>query len=38
MDVLTTSAHGAADVVGTGDGRWLPHVIDSTWSQAHASY
>ena len=39
MDVLTTSAHdyGLMWIEQTADGRWLPHVIDSTWSQAHAS-
>ena len=39
MDVLTTSAHdyGLMWFEQTADGRWLPHVIDSTWSQAHAS-
>ena len=39
MDVLTTSAHdyGLMWFEQSDDGRWLPHVIDSTWSQAHAS-
>ena len=39
MDMLTTSAHdyGLMWFEQTADGRWLPHVIDSTWSQAHAS-
>ena len=39
MDILTTSAHdyGLMWFEQTADGRWLPHVIDSTWSQAHAS-
>src|ERR1035438_3719420 len=35
-DVLTTCAHdyGLMWFEQTADGRWLPHVIDSTWSQA----
>ena len=39
MDVLSTSAHdyGLMWFEQSNDGRWLPHVIDSTWSQAHAS-
>ena len=39
MDILTTSAHdyGLMWFEQTVEGRWLPHVIDSTWSQAHAS-
>ena len=39
MDMLTTSAHdyGLSWFEQTAEGRWLPHAIDNTWSQAHAS-
>jgi hypothetical protein len=39
MDMLSTSAHdyGLSWFEQTADGRWLQHVIDNTWSQAHAS-
>jgi hypothetical protein len=38
-DILTTMAHnyGVCWYEQTADGRWLQHVIDNTWSQAHAS-
>jgi hypothetical protein len=38
-DILTTSAHdyGVCWFEQTADGHWLPHTIDNTWSQAHAS-
>lgn len=38
-DVLTTSAHdyGVWWFEQTATGAWTPHVIDNTWSQAHAS-
>ena len=38
-DLLTTMAHdyGIAWYEQTADGKWLQHVIDNTWSQAHAA-
>jgi hypothetical protein len=38
-DMLTGMAHdyGVAWYEQTADGRWVQHVIDSSWSQAHAS-
>ena len=38
-DLLTGMAHdyGIAWYEQTADGQWIQHVIDSTWSQAHAS-
>ncbi|WP_213804440.1 VCBS repeat-containing protein [Granulicella sp. dw_53] len=38
-DLLTGMAHdyGLAWYEQTADGRWIQHVIDSSWSQAHAS-
>ena len=38
-DILTTMAHnyGVCWFEQTADGRWVQHVIDNTWSQAHAS-
>lgn len=38
-DMLTTMAHdyGLAWYEQTADGKWIQHVIDSSWSQAHAS-
>jgi hypothetical protein len=38
-DMLTGMAHdyGLAWYEQTPDGRWIQHVIDSSWSQAHAS-
>ena len=38
-DMLTGMAHdyGIAWYKQTADGRWIQHVIDSSWSQAHAS-
>lgn len=38
-DLLTGMAHdyGLAWYEQTADGRWVQHVIDSSWSQAHAS-
>jgi hypothetical protein len=38
-DLLTGMAHdyGIAWYEQTADGRWLQHVIDSSWSQTHAS-
>jgi hypothetical protein len=38
-DVLTTMAHnyGLCWFEQTADGKWTQHVIDNTWSQAHAS-
>lgn len=38
-DVLTTMAHsyGIVWYEQTADGQWIQHVIDNTWSQAHAS-
>jgi hypothetical protein len=39
QDVLTTMAHdyGICWYEQTAGGRWTQHVIDSTWSQSHAS-
>ncbi len=39
MDLLTGMAHeyGIAWYEQTADGQWVQHVIDSSWSQAHAS-
>ena len=39
MDVLTSCAHdyGLMWFEQTAAGAWLPHAIDSTWSQAHAT-
>jgi len=39
MDMLTGMAHdyGLAWYEQTEDGHWTQHVIDNTWSQAHAS-
>lgn len=39
MDMLTGMAHdyGLAWYEQTADGHWIQHVIDNTWSQAHAS-
>lgn len=38
-DLLTGMAHdyGSAWYEQTADGQWIQHVIDNTWSQAHAS-
>ncbi|HEY9139069.1 MAG TPA: VCBS repeat-containing protein [Terriglobus sp.] len=38
-DLLTGMAHdyGLAWYEQTADGRWVQHVIDNSWSQAHAS-
>jgi hypothetical protein len=38
-DMLTGMAHdyGLAWYEQTADGKWVQHVIDSSWSQAHAS-
>ncbi len=38
-DVLTTMAHdyGICWYEQTADGQWTQHVIDSSWSQSHAS-
>ncbi len=38
-DMLTGMAHdyGLAWYEQTADGHWIQHVIDNTWSQAHAS-
>ena len=38
-DLLTGMAHdyGLAWYEQTADGKWIQHVIDNTWSQAHAS-
>jgi hypothetical protein len=38
-DLLTTMAHdyGLAWYEHTSDDQWIQHVIDSSWSQAHAS-
>ncbi len=38
-DMLTGMAHdyGVAWYEQTADGHWIQHVIDSSWSQAHAS-
>jgi hypothetical protein len=38
-DLLTGMAHdyGIAWYEQTADGKWIQHVIDNTWSQAHAS-
>jgi hypothetical protein len=38
-DLLTGMAHdyGIAWYEQTADGQWIQHVIDSSWSQAHAS-
>jgi len=38
-DLLTTMAHdyGIAWYEQTADGQWIQHVIDNTWSQAHAA-
>ena len=38
-DILTTMAHnyGVCWFEQTADGQWAQHVIDSSWSQAHAS-
>jgi hypothetical protein len=38
-DIVTTSAHdyGVWWFEQTAAGGWTPHVIDNTWSQAHAS-
>ena len=38
-DMLTTMAHdyGLAWYEQTADGKWVQHVIDISWSQAHAS-
>ncbi len=38
-DMLTTMAHdyGLAWYEQTADGKWVQHVIDNSWSQAHAS-
>jgi hypothetical protein len=38
-DVLTTMAHnyGVCWFEQAADGQWIQHVIDDTWSQAHAS-
>lgn len=38
-DLLTTMAHdyGIVWYEQTADGRWLQHLIDNTWSQAHAA-
>lgn len=38
-DLLTGMAHdyGVAWYEQTADGKWVQHVIDSSWSQAHAS-
>jgi hypothetical protein len=38
-DLLTGMAHdyGLAWYEQTADGQWIQHIIDNTWSQAHAS-
>jgi hypothetical protein len=38
-DLLTGMAHdyGIAWYEQTADGQWIQHIIDNTWSQAHAS-
>ncbi len=38
-DMLTGMAHdyGIAWYEQTADGKWIQHIIDNTWSQAHAS-
>jgi len=38
-DLLTTMAHdyGILWYEQTADGQWLQHIIDNTWSQAHAA-
>jgi FG-GAP-like repeat len=38
-DILTTMAHsyGVTWFEQTGDGSWLPRVIDNTWANAHSS-
>jgi hypothetical protein len=38
-DLLTTMAHdyGILWYENAADGRWIQHVIDNTWSQAHAA-
>jgi len=38
-DLLTTMAHdyGIAWYEQTADGKWIQHIIDNTWSQAHAA-
>jgi hypothetical protein len=38
-DILTTMAHdyGILWIENLGDGHWAQHVIDNTWSQAHAA-
>ena len=38
-DILTSMAHdyGICWFKNTADGKWTQHVIDNSWSQAHAS-
>jgi hypothetical protein len=38
-DLLTTMAHdyGIQWYEQTADGKWIQHIIDNTWSQAHAA-
>jgi len=38
-DMLTTMAHdyGIAWYEQTANGQWIQHIIDNTWSQAHAA-
>ncbi len=38
-DLLTTFAHdyGLVWFENAGDNKWIEHIIDNTWSQAHAS-